>query len=68
MKVLVDVQNINGQNGDIYYKGYYMGSFGFGSDIEPHEDSQTKISDIVKLKEAGFTSEDIIEMKKASLI
>jgi len=65
VKIELDYNPIDGQistNSGVYI-GVYTG-------LESHESTgcKTDIDSLVKLKDAGFTAEEIIEMKKKELI
>lgn len=60
------------EGGQWYFKDQYEVPFcsGMGSGIKPLEVKETKdnIKKIIKLKEAGFNAEEIIDMKNGGLL
>ena len=65
MKVIVEYDQVTGEIKD--KSGMTIGSWfeleHFGSPDEPN-----KVRDIIKLKDAGFTAEDIVTMKEGGLL
>ena len=71
MKVLLNVKEIsNGSydilsdDGSLYISNWNAPSY----KPEEHSENKSSIKNVLKLKEAGFTADDILEMKKEGLI
>ena len=64
MKVVVEYNAETGEIKDAV--GMYVGSF-FG--LESFEiPKESNVRDLIKLKEAGFTAEDLVQMKEGGLL
>ena len=64
-KVLLDYDD----SSNLYQNGMLVTNFvGLEEYTEPETASFTPVDDIVKLKEAGFDADEIIEMKKRDVI
>jgi len=73
MKVVAELRVLDGGLYDVFIGSNCIGSsFALdGSDIikvDDVEDNKKKVKQLLKLKESGFTAEEIIEMKDKELL
>lgn len=66
MKVVIDYDPASGNMTDAKgaYVGSWMGLESFGEELSTND----PVEDIVKLKNSGFTAEDIVAMKKGGVL
>lgn len=64
-KVIVEYNESNGELTDA--KGMVVGNW-MGLDSFPEQEPETGLRDLIKLKDAGFTADDIVAMKEGGVL
>jgi len=70
MKVVLELRNVNGSMADVFTEdGVLISNFAFTSlPREFKENAEVPINKILKLKEAGFDSDEIVKMNEKGML